>query len=267
MRQQSGSRGHWADRLIGSRWFGLILYETVALVLATGLVWARDDPKQEAKSRYSTGQSHYNLNEFQEALQDFKEAYRLYPDPAFLFNAAQCERQLGHQEEAIQFYRSYLRNAPKAPNRQEVEHRIEELQAALEARKNAAPTATAPPASPPEPATGPPPGTPPVSPAAVGLPADAKPAEPAPAVLPAVANPEVAGAVLPAASAPAETRPDLASTPSSSPTHDGSAFYQRWWFWTGVAAVAAGIGVGTYVLTSGNSSQAPSSQLGTKNVF
>ena len=50
-----------------------------------GPAWA-DDPKQEAKARYTTGQSHYNLNEFQEALQDFKEAYRLFPDPVFLFN-------------------------------------------------------------------------------------------------------------------------------------------------------------------------------------
>ncbi len=66
-----------------------------ALLLATaGPVWA-EDPKQEAKARYTTGQSHYNLNEFKEALQDFKEAYRLFPDPVFLFNVAQCERQLG----------------------------------------------------------------------------------------------------------------------------------------------------------------------------
>ena len=50
-----------------------------------GPAWA-DDPKQEAKARYTTGQSHYNLNEFQESLQDFKEAYRLFPDPVFLFN-------------------------------------------------------------------------------------------------------------------------------------------------------------------------------------
>jgi hypothetical protein len=35
------------------------------LVLASaGPAWA-DDPKQEAKARYTTGQSHYNLNEFQ----------------------------------------------------------------------------------------------------------------------------------------------------------------------------------------------------------
>lgn len=45
----------------------------LALTIA-GPAWA-EDPKQEAKARYTTAQSHYNLNEFQEALQDFKEAY------------------------------------------------------------------------------------------------------------------------------------------------------------------------------------------------
>jgi tetratricopeptide (TPR) repeat protein len=109
---------------------------TLVLAIA-GLAWA-DDPKQEAKARYTTAQSHYNLNEFQEALQDFKEAYRLFPDPVFLFNVAQCERQLGNPDEAIKFYRSYLRNKPKAPNRQEVARRIDEMQTAIDAKNAAA---------------------------------------------------------------------------------------------------------------------------------
>jgi len=70
-------------------------------------------------------------------LQDYKEAYRLFPDPVFLFNVGQCERQLGNPEEAIRFYRSYLRNKPKAPNRQEVVRRIDEMQTAIDAKKSA----------------------------------------------------------------------------------------------------------------------------------
>ena len=108
------------------------------LVLAIAGPASADDPKQEAKARYTTAQSHYNLNEFQEALQDFKEAYRLFPDAVFLFNGAQCERQLGNLDEAIKFYRSYLRNKPKAPNRQEVVRRIDEMQSAIDAKKAAA---------------------------------------------------------------------------------------------------------------------------------
>src|SRR5512141_1027182 len=68
--------------------------------------------KQEAKAHFMSGQRHYNLNELSEALADFKDAYRLYPDPVFLFNLGQCERQLGHHEEAIRFYRNFLREQP-----------------------------------------------------------------------------------------------------------------------------------------------------------
>jgi tetratricopeptide (TPR) repeat protein len=285
MRQRSVLRENCASWLVGHRWLALIVCEMVVLVLASGVVWAREDPKQEAKARYSTGQSHYNLNEFQEALREFKEAYRLFPDPAFLFNAAQCERQLGHQEEAIQFYRSYLRNAPKAANRQEVEHRIEELQTAMEAAKKAAPPAAA---VEPSTATPTPAANPPVVPAPDSTPAPALPAaavpEPTPTAPPAApttppaatavpvgsqAQPAsaAAGVATPPASESSETRADLVSSPARSAEAEEPAFYQRWWFWTGVAVVAAGIGVGVYALTAGGSSQAPGSQLGTKNVF
>src|SRR5215471_18685451 len=104
------------------------------LVTVSGSVSAEQN---DAKTRYLSGQSHYNLNEFTEALQDFKEAYRLRPDPAFLFNIAQCERQLGDLEEAIKFYRSYLRNKPDAPNKREVEKKIDEMKGLIEAKKKA----------------------------------------------------------------------------------------------------------------------------------
>src|SRR6516164_1230338 len=102
-----------------------------------------------------SGQSHYNLNEFAEALQDFKEAYRLHPDPAFLFNIAQYERQLGDLDEAIKFYRSYLRNKPDATNAKEVQKKIDELKGLSDAKrksKESAPAGvTAPSTSPPPP--------------------------------------------------------------------------------------------------------------------
>ncbi len=50
------------------------------------------------------------------------------PDPVFLFNIAQCHRKMGHDKEAVDFYKSYLRNAPNAPNRADVQKRIQELE-------------------------------------------------------------------------------------------------------------------------------------------
>src|SRR5438874_8472537 len=76
--------------------------------------------KSKARDLYRRGTQHYNLAEYDKALDAFKEAYRNFEDPIFLFNIGQCERQLGHKEEAVRLYRSYLRNAPEAPNKTEV---------------------------------------------------------------------------------------------------------------------------------------------------
>jgi tetratricopeptide (TPR) repeat protein len=109
---------------------------------------ASGDPKLEAKSHFRAGQKNYNLNEFSNALVEFKEAYRLHSDPVFLYNIGQCERQLGHLEEASRFYRSYLRESPKAANRQEVERKIDEIDETLKVQAKSESTAVAPPPQP-----------------------------------------------------------------------------------------------------------------------
>jgi tetratricopeptide (TPR) repeat protein len=82
----------------------------------------------DAKQHYAAGSKLFDLAEYEGALHEFKEAYRAVEDPAFLFNIAQCHRKLGHAQDAITFYKTYLRRAPRAANRPEVEHRIAELE-------------------------------------------------------------------------------------------------------------------------------------------
>lgn len=81
-----------------------------------------------SKEHYNLGTRHYQLGHYQEALGEFEAAYMGVPDPAFLFNIAQCHRKMGHDKEAIGFYKSYLRAAPNAPNRADVQRRIQELE-------------------------------------------------------------------------------------------------------------------------------------------
>lgn len=50
MRQRSVFRENWPNRLVGPRCLGLIVYQTVVLLLASGLVWAREDPKHAPDS-------------------------------------------------------------------------------------------------------------------------------------------------------------------------------------------------------------------------
>jgi tetratricopeptide (TPR) repeat protein len=87
--------------------------------------------KAQARSLYEEGTRHYNLNEFPDALTSFKEAYRLYPEPTFLFNIAQCQRQMGRKQEAVLSYRAFLRESPDAPNRGDVEALIGTLERAI----------------------------------------------------------------------------------------------------------------------------------------
>jgi hypothetical protein len=92
------------------------------------LVAKTPTPEAEAKARYARGTSYYNLGRFREALAEYEAAYLAVQDPPFLFNIAQCNRKMGRDQEALGAYRSYLRVAPTAPNRLEVQKRIGELE-------------------------------------------------------------------------------------------------------------------------------------------
>jgi hypothetical protein len=85
------------------------------------------DPATRARAHAQQGTAHYNLDQWPQALAEYEAAYLAFPDPALLFNIAQCHRRLGHREPALDYYKKYLRAAPAAANRPEVEKRIEEL--------------------------------------------------------------------------------------------------------------------------------------------
>jgi tetratricopeptide (TPR) repeat protein len=79
------------------------------LVLASATSYA--DDKVEAAKLFDLGKRHYNLNEWDDAIAQFKSAYKLFPDPVYLFNIAQAYRLKGTKSCALsaQFYASYLR--------------------------------------------------------------------------------------------------------------------------------------------------------------
>ena len=106
-----------------------------------------------AAAHYKKGRSLYNVSEYRAALDEFKQAYVAHEDPAFLYNIAQCHRQLGNHREAITFYKRFLKESPGARNRKEIEQLISELEAKAAAAPPPAPAAEAgpPPASAPPP--------------------------------------------------------------------------------------------------------------------
>jgi hypothetical protein len=176
------------------------------------------------------------LSEYDQALTEFKEAYRLMPDVTFLYNIAQCHRKLGHIDEALTFYKTYRRRAPNAPNREEINRRITELEAEQQARKEqegrqgGAVAATKPPAE------------------SRTTPAPVAAASASPQPLPTTAAaPALAGSPAPGGSIDLTTP---ATNTSSSPA-SGSSILGRWWFWTGIGAVVvAGVAVGLWASRS-----------------
>jgi tetratricopeptide (TPR) repeat protein len=86
------------------------------------------DQKQEkiARAHFDEAESAFNLAHFEEALAGYQAAYEALPLPAFLFNIAQCHRNLRNHEQAVFFYQRYLSLAPDASNRAVVEDLITE---------------------------------------------------------------------------------------------------------------------------------------------
>jgi tetratricopeptide (TPR) repeat protein len=189
---------------------GFIL--VVALAGAAPVAAAPTDAEaSEAKRHYAQGSRYYDLAEYEEALREFKEAYRIVDDPAFLFNIAQCHRKLGRLQDAITFYRTYLRRAPHTPNRAEVERIIAETERGQAAQ-----------------------------PAPAAAPGPSKPAAAEPQPSPALSAPTTSAATAPVlvAAAPAEGPAGGADTERP--------FYRRVWFWVAAGAVLAGAGAAAF---------------------
>ena len=105
-----------------------------ALVLALGALFAAaparadDADTRAAKKHFQKGEKLFNLGKFDEALVEYEAAYEKKPLAGFLYNIAQCHRNLGNYKQAIFGYRNYLRQVPDAANREAVLALIDELE-------------------------------------------------------------------------------------------------------------------------------------------
>ena len=76
-----------------------------------------DEQTDQVKEHLAKAKVHYDLGEFDDAAEEYIQAYRIKPISGALYNIAQAYR-LGHDySSALRSYRSYLRRLPNAPNR------------------------------------------------------------------------------------------------------------------------------------------------------
>jgi tetratricopeptide (TPR) repeat protein len=85
----------------------LVKVMLVGLVLLGGVARAQGET-DTARQRTATARAHFNLGEYNEALADFRAAYRSLPSAELLFNIAQCQRLLKRYDEALRSYRAFL---------------------------------------------------------------------------------------------------------------------------------------------------------------
>jgi tetratricopeptide (TPR) repeat protein len=90
-----------------------------ALLLAATSA-AADDPKPDAATLYEEGKTHFDLAEYSQAIQKWKDSYRISKEPLLLFNIAQAYRLSGNCAEANRFYLNYQRMVPKPANAAEL---------------------------------------------------------------------------------------------------------------------------------------------------
>ncbi len=108
-----------------------------------------DDAKVRSKDLFTAGTKQYDLRDYKGAIESFRKAYDLVPEPLFLFDIGQAYRQLRDCDNARSFYKTYLRNLPASDNQAKVERFIadmdecvrEQEQARVQERERARPPA------------------------------------------------------------------------------------------------------------------------------
>jgi tetratricopeptide (TPR) repeat protein len=103
------------------RWLG-------GIIMLVSLVAAAATPEEEAaRVHFLSGQAYYDQADYEDALREFGEAYRISHKPQLLYNLAVCHEHLSHFAEAIALLEQYLAKTPDASDRAAVLSRIRTL--------------------------------------------------------------------------------------------------------------------------------------------
>lgn len=89
-----------------------------------------------AEQRYLTGREMYRQGNLEGAVEEFRTAFDLFPTSSKLaFNLGRVSERLGRTAEAANWYRTYLKLAPEAPDRAEIEALVASLERRLTAQQ------------------------------------------------------------------------------------------------------------------------------------
>jgi hypothetical protein len=109
------------------------MISTVTLLIA---LLASDGGARPGQALFERAQESFSQGRFDEARADYQAAYDLEPLPAFLFNIAQCYRNMGDYERAQLYFHRYTVHEPRGPNRPAAERLAAEMSSLAEARRH-----------------------------------------------------------------------------------------------------------------------------------
>lgn len=101
----------------------------IALLCAATTASAQPAKPKTAEEHYEASKALYNIEKYDEAIAELKQAYELARDPTYLFNIAQAMRKKTDCAGALDYYRKYLRDSPGANNKAKVEQWMTEMEA------------------------------------------------------------------------------------------------------------------------------------------
>jgi len=111
------------------------MYVLSLCVLVNALCAARAHAKptinELAKAHFELGRAQFKHGDYEGALREFDESFKLQQAPLLLYNAGLAARKAGHDAVALQRFEDYLKRAPAdAEERAEVQRYVDELHAA-----------------------------------------------------------------------------------------------------------------------------------------
>ena len=201
----------------------------LALVSSAGAA----EKKTEARRLYDEATAAFGVGNYAEAAEKYEASFKMHPDAALLYNAAQAYRMAGNQQRALQLYRNFVRLYGDNPRTEDARNHAAALEKAL--------TDTAKPGVSP-------------APTSTSTPADTATSAPSPDLAPPP----------PAVSLSAPPPPGQAPTlleQRASADEASPSLVRRPWFWVVVGAAVAGGTVA--ILLATRTDTYPNATLGT----
>jgi tetratricopeptide (TPR) repeat protein len=122
---------------------GRILF--LGFILSNAAFALTDEEKTErARIHLKSAIAYYDDGRYEDAAREMNAAYDLRPLPDLQYNLAQCYERLNRLEDAAKSYETYLNSKPDAPDRKNVQARIDNLRERAKAEAAGQPAPAAP---------------------------------------------------------------------------------------------------------------------------